>query len=246
MTHSPAFLLPPFVLRPEPLASERGAGPQGWRRLAVAAGFLLLGFGGWQLGAAGYIHAKAWLAQVLLSQAWAETVAGHHGGPTTSSGTIGGMIGDTNGDTLHRPWPWADTGPIARLRVPDLGVDEIVLAGTSGRTLAFGPGHLDQTAMPGEAGHSVISGHRDTHFAFLADLAPDMKLEVQRADGGWRRYRVRDRAVIDSRTARLSLAVDQPALTLVTCWPFDAVDPGGPLRYAVYATEDADYMPPQP
>jgi len=242
MTHSPAFLLPPPALRLEPKASNRGAGLQGWRRLAVAAGFLLLGFGGWQLGAAGYIHAKAWLAQVLLSQAWADTVAGHHAGPAAQSGANGG----TNGDALHRPWPWADTGPVARLRVPDLGVDEIVLAGASGRTLAFGPGHLDQTAMPGAAGHSVISGHRDTHFAFLAKLAPDMKLEVQRADGGWRRYRVEDSAVIDSRTARLSLAADRPALTLVTCWPFDAVDPGGPLRYAVYATEDVDYLPPQP
>ena len=36
---------------------------------------MLLGFGGWQLGAAGYIHAKAWLAQALLSQAWAVTLA---------------------------------------------------------------------------------------------------------------------------------------------------------------------------
>lgn len=233
MTHSRAFLLPPPVLRHGPTAARRGAWRQGWRRLAVAAGFLLLGFGGWQLGAAGYIHAKAWLAQVLLSHAWAETVAGR------------AHDGDRAGE-IERPWPWADTGPIARIRVPDLGVDEIVLAGASGRTLAFGPGHLDQTAMPGEAGHSVISGHRDTHFAFLADLAPDMKLEVQRADGSWRRYEVRDSAVIDSRTARLSLAADRPALTLVTCWPFDAIDPGGPLRYAVYATEDEDYMPPQP
>ena len=233
MTHSRAFPLPPPVLRHGQRAPRRGAGRHGWRRLAVAAGFLLLGFGGWQLGAAGYIHAKAWLAQVLLRQAWAETLAG-------APGPDG--IEEANAD-LRRPWPWADTGPVARLRVPDLGVDEIVLAGASGRTLAFGPGHLDQTAMPGAAGHSVISGHRDTHFAFLADLAPAMKLEVQRADGGWRSYRVLGGEVIDSRTARLSLADQRPALTLVTCWPFDAVDPGGPLRYAVYAEE---YVPPQP
>jgi sortase A len=232
MTHSRAFPLPPPVHRHGPTAPRHGTGRHGWRRLAVAAGFLLLGFGGWQLGAAGYIHAKAWLAQVLLSHAWAETVAG-----ATHDGTGSGDSG------LRKPWPWADTGPVARLRVPDLGVDEIVLAGASGRTLAFGPGHLDQTAMPGEIGNSVISGHRDTHFAFLADLAPDMKLEVQRADGGWRSYEVRDSQVIDSRRARLSPAVDRSALTLVTCWPFDAVEPGGPMRYAVYAEE---YIPPQP
>ncbi len=202
---------------------------------------MLLGFGGWQLGAAGYIHAKAWLAQELLSRAWADTLAGTVAESAGDDGADGGDGGD-----LHKPWPWADTGPVARLRVPDLGVDQIVLAGASGRTLAFGPGHLDQTAAPGAAGHSVISGHRDTHFAFLRDLTPAMKLQVQRSDGGWRSYQVRGSEVIDSRRARLSLAVDQPALTLVTCWPFDTADTGGPLRYAVFATEDEEYIPPQP
>ncbi len=236
MSRLRVFQLPPPVRRHGLRASRRGIGRQGWRRLALAAGFMLLGFGGWQLGAAGYIHAKAWLSQVLLSQAWADTISVGAG-----NATDGGAGGE-----LQKPWPWADTGPVARLRVPDLGVDQIVLAGASGRTLAFGPGHLDQTAAPGEAGHSVISGHRDTHFAFLRDLAPDTKLQVQRSDGGWRSYRVRGSEVIDSRNARLSLAADRPALTLVTCWPFDTADTGGPLRYAVFATEDGDYVPPQP
>ncbi len=193
-----------------------------WWRLALAAGFMLLGAGGWQLGAAGILHAKAVLAQALLSDAWAGTVAGE--GP-------------------QQPWPWADTAPVARLQVPELEIDQIVLAGASGRTLAFGPGHLDETVAPGELGHSVVSGHRDTHFSYLKDLSPGMDLRVQRSDGGWRDYQVRGAEIVDSRSARLTLAVDQPALTLVTCYPFDAVDTGGPLRYAVYAEE---FIPPQP
>ena len=229
MSNLRVFQLPPPAHRHGPRARRRRMGRQGWRRLAVAVGFMLLGFGGWQLGAAGYIHAKAWLSQVLLTQAWADTLAD----------------AEARG-TLEKPWPWADTGPVARLRVPELGVDQIVLAGASGRALAFGPGHLDQTAAPGEAGHSVISGHRDTHFAFLRDLAPETKLQVQRADGAWQSYRVRDSQVIDSRTARLSLAAERPALTLVTCWPFDTAEPGGPLRYAVFAEATEDFVPPRP
>ena len=194
-----------------------------WRD--VLAGLLLL-FALQQGAAAGLIQAKAWLAPVLIERAWQLSLA-------------------ASGQAV-RPWPWADTGPIARLRGPELGVDQIVLAGASGRSLAFGPGHLDQTAAPGQAGHSVISGHRDTHFAFLRELAPAMKLEVQRADGGWRNYRVRDSQVIDARSSRLSLAVEQPALTLVTCWPFDSAETGGPLRYAVYATADGEFVPPRP
>jgi sortase A len=185
------------------------------RPSALAAGLLLLGLGVWHLGGAGTIHAKAWLAQILLERAWAETLAGD--GPVV------------------RPWPWADTAPLARLQVPALGVDRIVLAGASGRSLAFGPGHLDGTALPGGPGHSVLTGHRDTHFAFLKELDLGDEIRVQGRDGAWRRYRVSGTQVLDSRSARLALGDDRPRLSLVTCYPFDALRPGGPLRYVVSA-----------
>ena len=73
------------------------------------------------------------------------------------------------------------SGP--RLEAPDLGVRQIVLAGASGRTLAFGPGHMDGTAAPGASGHAVISGHRDTHFRFLQDLATGDALRVKLGSG---------------------------------------------------------------
>ena len=189
------------------------------RPLALAAGLLLLGLGVWQLGGAGTIHAKAWLAQVLLERAWAETLAGD--GPAVRPWV--------------RPWPWADTAPLARLQVPALGIDRIVLAGASGRSLAFGPGHLDGTAPPGGPGHSVLTGHRDTHFAFLKELDLGDEIRVQGRDGAWRRYRVSGTQVLDSRRARLALGDDRPRLSLVTCYPFDALRPGGPLRYVVSA-----------
>jgi sortase A len=196
-----------------------------WGRLAFAAGLLLLALGGWQMGSAAYLHAKAWLAQVLLAEAWAATLAG--GGP-------------------QKPWPWADTAPVARLQVPSLGIDQIVLAGVSGRSLAFGPGHLDGTARPGTRGHSVLSGHRDTHFRFLQDLTPGTRLRIQRTDGRWRSYRVGGSAVIDAGEARLALGTGRPVVTLVTCYPFDAITPGGPLRYLVSAEAERRRGPPRP
>ena len=185
------------------------------RRLALGAAAALLALGLWQVSEAGWIHAKAGLAQHLLERAWARS---------------------TQGERQARPWPWSDTWPVARLRVPRLGIDLIVLAGASGRTLAFGPGHHDGTALPGaEAGNAVISGHRDTHFRFLKDLAPGDALRVQRPDGGWRDYRVIGAEVIDARQARLAPDDGRPLLSLVTCYPFDALIPGGPLRYVVTA-----------
>ena len=118
----------------------------------------------WQIGAGLWIPAKAWLAQLLIARAWEESIA------TGKAAT---------------PWPWADTAPVARLTVPRLGIDQIVLAHATGRTLAFGPGHLDGSPAPGEPGLSIISGHRDTSFRFLANLAAGDEIRIQRADGGW-------------------------------------------------------------
>ncbi len=189
------------------------------RLLPLAAALALIAGGLWQLGGAGWIHAKAWLAQGLLEASWSASLARAQVG----AGPV-------------RPWPWADTWPVARLDVPGLGIRRVVLAGASGRTLAFGPGHMAGTAAPGTAGHAVLSGHRDTHFRFLKDLAPGDALRVQRPDGGWRNYRVTGAEVIDARHARLAPDPGRPVLSLVTCYPFDAVAPGGPLRYVVTAT----------
>jgi sortase A len=180
------------------------------RALAV----LLLGLGAWQGGQGLYIEAKARLAQYLVRRAWDEA---------------------RGGAKAARPWPWADTEPVARLIVPGEGLDLIVLAGASGRTLAFGPGHLSGTPLPGEPGNAVVSGHRDTHFAFLAQVAAGDELLVERRDGTWRRYLVTGAEVVDK--GRLALLHDRgdTRLTLVTCFPFGSLRPGGPLRYVVTA-----------
>lgn len=172
----------------------------------------LLVFSGWQLGQAGYIHAKARLAQHLLDGAWQRTLAG---------------------ERRVKPWPWADTWPVARLRVPRLAVDLLVLDGAAGSTLAFGPGHLSGSVAPGEPGNSIISGHRDTHFAFLQHLKEGDVLHLQDTDGRQWRYRVTRGEVFDARDHALSAGGASARLVLLTCYPFDALMPGGPLRYVV-------------
>jgi sortase A len=178
---------------------------------AVAA---LLALGFWQLGQGAYIPAKAWLAQELMQRAWLRVSAG---------------------EDRAAPWPWADTWPVARLSAKSHDVDLIVLAGGSGRTLAFGPGHLSASALPGETGNMVIAGHRDTHFAFLRNLEPGHRLTIESFSGATTDYEVIGLNVVDSRRGSLLLDTDDAVLTLVTCYPFDAVDPGGPLRYVVTA-----------
>ena len=189
----------------KPWASRRVAGVTSLGLFYAAA--VLFGHGAW-------IYAKASLAQVLLSRAWSRTV--QTGRPAA-------------------PWPWADTWPIARLRAPGLERGVIVLAGSSGRTLAFGPGHLDGTALPGQKGNCVLSAHRDTQFSFLESLRVDEVVELETPDGIRHRYRVFDRTVAKAAEKRLLAPTDDATLTLLTCYPFDAVLPGGPLRYIVRA-----------
>ena len=181
------------------------------RKLIVAC-LLCLGF--WQLGQGAYIPAKAWLAQELMQRAW-----------TRAAGDIDRQV----------PWPWADTWPVARLQAKSGAIDLIVLAGGSGRTLAFGPGHLSASALPGDAGNSVIAGHRDTHFSFLRNVELGESLVIQRITGRKHVYKVVGIDVVDSRRGSLLLDTDASYLSLVTCYPFDQPEAGGPMRYVITA-----------
>ncbi len=97
-------------LRPRGTARKRG--------LLIAC-VVIACLGAASVGNGLYIYAKARVAQVLLHSAWAKTQA---------SGTA------------VKPWPWADTHPVARLRAPAQDADLLVLAGPRGARWRSGPG----------------------------------------------------------------------------------------------------------
>jgi len=116
-----------------------------------------------------------------------------------------------------------------------LDMDLIVLAAASGRTLAFGPAVVNDRIEKDLGSTMVISGHRDTHFKFLQRLSNGDELLIERPGQIRRTYRVVDTQVIDSRTTGIIDDANRDRLVLVTCYPFDAIMPGGPLRYVVTA-----------
>jgi len=180
-------------------------------RILVAA-LLCLGF--WQFGQGAYIPAKAWLSQELMHRAWKKAERGEQAPP---------------------PWPWADTWPVARLSAKAGDVELVVLEGGSGRTLAFGPGHLGISVLPGENGNSIIAGHRDTHFLFLQYMKRGETIQLELPSGRRHLYQVTEIDVVDSRRASLVLDTESPTLSLITCYPFSALEAGGPMRYVVSA-----------
>jgi sortase A len=185
------------------------------RRTFRYAGFILFIFASLLITDGLYIKIKAVAAQHLLLRAWSETVA--EGVPV-------------------KPWPWADTWPVARLQVERLEVDCIILEGDSGEVLAFGPGHLSQSAKPAAAGNCALVGHRDTDFSFLEDLEKGDILILQNREGEKRSYQVVSTFIKDYRELLLEETVT-PWLTLITCYPFRAVNPGGDKRFVVFAKE---------
>jgi sortase A len=174
--------------------------------LCIAAALFLF-------GQSAYIFAKAQLAQVLLERAFTQSIA--TGVPV-------------------KAWSWADTWPEARIDVPRIGASAIVLHGSSGEALAFGPALLNETAGIGERGTAVIAAHRDTHFAFLKDVVMGDVIAVTRGNGVKFTYRVTGTSIVDWNKSGIDAHAAGFNLVLSTCYPFDAMT-RGTKRYLVKA-----------
>ena len=180
---------------------------------------LILAAGACLTGRATYLNAKAKLAGVLIRRAWEQSI--HSGEPRV-------------------PWPWADTHPVARLRIPRLSYDEIVLDAATPRTLAFGPAVLLNGADFGKPGNLVLAGHRTSWFRPLEEITQDDTIRIEWFDarrGGLyeRAYTVNMIRIVDPLDVALLAPTSEDALTLVTCYPFGH-SPRSPQRYVVRAS----------
>jgi sortase A len=171
-----------------------------------ALSFLLFGNSIW-------IFAKAQLAQVLLERAFSQSIL--------------------KGEPV-KAWSWADTYPVARIKINRINAEAIVLNGSSGEAMAFGPAMLNETARPGTRGTSVMAAHRDTHFSFLKNVQIGDLIEVQRDDGLSFTYRAKQMRIVDWNKSGIDAHAAGFNLVLSTCYPFDAIT-HGPKRYVVEA-----------
>ena len=195
----------------------------GRRALARLPFLLLAACGLWLIGQGAIIPAKAKAAQILLERAFAESVR--------------------TGQAV-RPWPWADATPVARIRVPRLGVDEIVLSGGSGEAMAFGPTLLSGSGELGRRGTAVFAAHRDTHFRFLGELRPGDVIEVEGPDGRKLRYRAGRGQIVRYDAFGVNRQSGRPSIALVTCWPIGGTA-RGPWRYVAMAEKIPERASPR-
>ena len=163
------------------------------------------------------IELKARAAQVLLQYAWHKTI----------------MTGEN-----QRPWKSFDGVPVFRLMIPRHEVDQIVLAGTSGQALAFGPAFHTNSELPGKGGTTVLSSHRDSHGVYIKQLKKGDMIKLQDRFQQWHSYTIEDFDILNVKTDTISTTNAKEVLLIITCYPFNALTSGTPLRYVVSASQN--------
>lgn len=122
---------------------------------------------------------------------------------------------------------------VGTLSIPQVGLSAAVLHGSDATTLRRGPGHLEQTAYPGEAGNTVIAGHRDTFFWPLRHVQVGDDVFVD-GPNGRAHYQVVSLTVVGPREVSVLAPTVEPTLTLITCYPFWVLG-NAPDRFIVRA-----------
>ena len=183
------------------------------RKLSISLlALLLLAGGGYFSFQAIKIEVKAKVAQVLLNYTWNKSL---------------------KENKQFKPWSSFDGSPILKLEIPRYNISQIVLEGTSGQALAFGPSFHKESFLPSANKITAISSHRDSHGEYIKNLEIGDILKLQDLDKNWHTYKIEEFLIVNIKDA---VTINKRnRLLLITCYPFDAILSGTPLRYIVSA-----------
>ena len=159
-----------------------------------------------------YFYSKGYVAQILLDHAWKRTV-------------------QTRSPQLA--WPWAETHPVGKIYFPKMDEFFTILDGTTTEALAFGPGLVEGTSYPGEAGNICIAGHRDSFFNNIQNLDIGDIIRIDYVDSQ-QLFQIENTRVVQPEDTRWLAPSDSTLLTLITCYPFNYIG-DAPDRYIVRA-----------
>ena len=183
------------------------------RKLSISLlALLLLAGGGYFSFQAIKIEVKAKVAQVLLDYTWNKSL---------------------KENKPYKPWSSFDGSAILKLEIPRYNISQIVLEGTSGQALAFGPAFHQESFLPSENKITAISSHRDSHGEYIKNLEIGDILKLQDLDKNWHTYKIEEFLIVNVKDA---VTINKRnRLLLITCYPFEALLSGTPLRYIVSA-----------
>jgi LPXTG-site transpeptidase (sortase) family protein len=202
----------------------------GFKRGCMLLHYLLLASGGLILALSiwGYVRSSLFQAHLLRAQ----------GQGLENQAPIGGQgnllqASKRSGDSEDSLFETA--GVLGRLEIPRLGVSLFILEGTDQKTLQLAPGHIENTALPGDAGNVAIAGHRDTHFRVLENVRKGDAISIATSEGVFG-YTVQWTKVVNPEDVYVLRPSSRSELTLVTCFPFHYIG-SAPKRFIVRAVQ---------
>ncbi len=193
-------------------------------RLLLCLGTVILLFVAYQLWGTGIAESHS--QSVLRQKLDRELHRADAGAPRTSTTIAGTRPADDPAPTTADP---ADGQPVGLLQIPRIGVDKVIVEGTSTTDLRQGPGHYLGTPLPGQQGNAAIAGHRTTYgapFYNLNELSTGDPLIVTTTQGVFT-YKVTRSVVVPCGDSDCNDPADlaviapstTPELTLTTCNP---------------------------
>lgn len=178
---------------------------------------------------ASWLPTKAWLSQVLISYSWQQSIAEN-------------MMSEHENQMKHssrniaiKPWPWADTFPIAELSIERLEENIVILNGGDPTTLAFSAGAIAPFNQTNNLTPFVVAGHNDSHFAFLENILMKDIISMRDQHGKSQLYQVEAIDIIDASTGQLPILANDSSLILITCYPFNNLSNNNDERYIITA-----------
>lgn len=189
---------------------------------------LLLWIGLVCLGTVAYAYFDARLTEREESRRLDEAIAAHH---KAAAETDSFASFETAPPTLE------EGALVGRIEIPRVGVSSIVLEGVNARTLRRGVGHIPGTDFPFQKGNVGLAGHRDSFFRALKDIGKNDTITLTTPEGVFN-YQVEWTRIVKPEDTAVLADEGQPALTLVTCYPFYYVG-SAPKRFIVHAVRIA-------
>jgi len=186
-------------------------------RTCVTAGVLILLFVAYQLWGTGIREAQA---QDRLEDDFAEVLQAAERpapAPTTTTTTPG----DDEPETAPTIDAVPEGEPTARIIIPRIGVDKIVVEGVSLNDLKKGPGHYPESPLPGQEGNVAIAGHRTTYgapFNRIDELVAGDEITVETVQGEFT-YRVTEQMIVSPTQVDVLDDKGDDRLTLTACHP---------------------------
>jgi sortase A len=190
------------------------------------AHYIFLAFGVFALSYSGYVIADAHIYQTTEQSRFESA---------SQSSTSKSDLAQSSPGQIKDRLPLVDGNPIGEMEIPRLGFKAVFVQGDSPRILRHAVGHISDTALPGDSGNVVLTGHRDTFFRPLRNIQTGDAITLKTVDGDFQ-YQVESTAVVPPSDVQVLEPSSERTLTLITCFPFYYVGPA-PNRFIVRARQ---------